>query len=181
MIIRWLAARLGQRKAPTLKAIFVAAAAGEPMRSIKATEAIQDRGLQGDRYSEDKGHWKSLDGCQVTLITEHELTRAKTGTRPAFQTALDNGSHRRNLVIDGLKTKKLEGQRFRIGSAVFSYEKVRPPCGYLDQVAGQGMCRALSHQSGICIRVVNGGRLAVGDAVEVIEQARVGKGPQSSS
>jgi MOSC domain-containing protein YiiM len=154
----------------TLKAIFVAASAGEPMRSVNATEAIGDRGLQGDRYSEDSGHWKSIDGCQVTLITEHDLARAKKGTESGFQHALENGSHRRNLVIAGLKTKNLEGKEFRIGTAVFRYDKARPPCAYLDQISGKGMCRALSHNSGVCLRVVTDGKLTVGDTVEMIDQ-----------
>ena len=168
MLFDWLNFLRPQRQAPTLKAIFVAASAGEPMRSVNAVEAISGRGLQGDRYSEDRGHWKSIDGCQVTLITEHDLEQAKK-SEVEFQQGLDNGSHRRNLVIEGLKTKNLEGKKFRIGAAVFRYDKPRPPCAYLDQIAGKGMCRALSHNSGVCIRVVSGGRLAVGDAVAIIE------------
>lgn len=168
MLPDWLDFLRPQRQAPTLKAIFVAASAGEPMRSVNAVEAISGRGLQGDRYSEDRGHWKSIDGCQVTLITEHDLEQAKK-SEVEFQQGLDNGSHRRNLVIEGLKTKNLEGKKFRIGAAVFRYDKPRPPCAYLDQIAGKGMCRALSHNSGVCIRVVSGGRLAVGDAVAIIE------------
>lgn len=168
MLFNWLGLKRHKR-APALKAIFVAASAGEPMRSVDAVEAISGRGLRDDRYSEDRGHWKSIDGCQVTLITEHDLEQAKK-TEVEFRDELDNGSHRRNLVIAGLKMKSLEGKEFRIGTAVFRYDKPRPPCAYLDQVAGKGMCRALSHNSGVCIRVVAGGWLAVGDAVEIIEQ-----------
>ncbi len=170
MLFNWLGIKRHKPEAPTLKAIFVAASAGEPMRSVNATEAISNRGLQGDRYSEDRGHWKSIDGCQVTLIAEHDLTQAKKGTEAEFQQSLDNGSHRRNLVIAGLKTKNLEGRKFRIGDAVFSYDKPRPPCAYLDKITGKGMCRALGHRSGVCIRVVSDGKLTVGDAVEIIDQ-----------
>ncbi|GAB4510593.1 MAG: hypothetical protein Tsb0026_12650 [Sulfuricaulis sp.] len=168
MLLNWLGFKR-HKQVPTLKAIFVATSAGEPMRSVDMIEAITNRGLKGDRYSEDRGHWKSIDGCQVTLITEHDLEQAKK-TKVEFQDGLDNGSHRRNLVIAGLKTKSLEGKEFRIGTAVFRYDKPRPPCAYLDQIAGKGMCRALSHNSGVCLRVVSGGRLAVGDAVEIIDQ-----------
>ncbi len=169
MIFNWLGIKRHKPEAATLKAIFVAASAGEPMRSINSTEAISNRGLQGDRYSEDRGHWKSVDGCQVTLITEHDLTLAKKHAAAEFHQPLDNGGHRRNLVIAGLKTKNLEGKQFRIGSAVFRYDKPRPPCLYLDQIAGNGMCRALGRHSGVCIRVVNDGQLTVGDAVEIID------------
>lgn len=169
MFLSWLG--LKRHKRATLTAIFLAPTAGQPMKSVNTIEAIANRGLKGDRYSEDRGHWKSIDGCQVTLITEHDLEQAKK-TEVEFQNALDNGSHRRNLVISGLKTKHLEGKEFRIGTAVFRYDKTRPPCAYLDKISGKGMCRALSHNSGICIRVVSGGKLAVGDAMELIEPAQ---------
>ena len=170
MAINWFGLRRNKPDAATLQAIYIASTAGEPMMSVSDIEAIAKRGLKGDRYSEDRGHWKSIDGCQVTLITEHDLEQAKK-TEVEFQRDLDNGSHRRNLVIAGMKTKYLEGKQFRIGTAVFRYDKIRPPCAYLDQIAGKGMCRALSHNSGICIRVVSSGTLTVGDAVEIIEQA----------
>ena len=86
-----------------------------------------------------------------------------------MQNSLDKGSHRRNLVIGGIKTKQLEGQRFRIGTALFSYDKPRPPCGYLEKVEGKGLCRALGHSSGICIRVVTSGTLTVGDGIHIIK------------
>jgi MOSC domain-containing protein YiiM len=170
MTFDWNVFKLRKRRVPALKAIYVATTAGEPMKPVSTIEAVANRGLKGDRYCDDRGHWKSIDGCQVTLITEHDLGRAKK-TEVEFREALDYGSHRRNLVIAGLKTKNLEGKKFRIGTAVFRYDKPRPPCAYLDQIAGKGMCRALSHNSGICIRVVSSGKLAVGDAVETIEPA----------
>jgi MOSC domain-containing protein YiiM len=170
MLFDWLGLKRHQHQAPVLKAIFVATTAGEPMKPVNAIEAIANRGLKGDRYCADRGHWKSIDGCQATLITEHDLDQAKR-TEVEFKEELDNGSHRRNLVVAGLKTKYLEGKEFRIGTAVFRYDKPRPPCAYLDQIAGKGMCRALSHNSGICIRVVSGGKLAVGDAVKIIDAA----------
>lgn len=166
MISKWLKSK-GNAPA-ALRAIFIAAGAGEPMQSVNTIEAVTNRGLEGDRYSEDRGHWKSIDGCQVTLITEHDLEQAKK-TDVEFPAGLDQGSHRRNLVIAGLKVNQLEGKEFRIGTAVFRYDKPRPPCAYLDKIAGKGMCRALGTNSGVCIRVVTGGRLAVGDALEIID------------
>lgn len=159
MLFSRLGLKRHQRQAPALKAIFVSAAAGKPMQSINSVEAISNRGLKDDRYSEDKGHWKSIDGCQVTLITEHDLEQAKK-TEVEVQKELDNGSHRRNLVVAGLKTKNLEGKEFRIGTAVFRYDKPRPPCAYLDQSPAR-FASALNHHNGVCICVVSGGKLAV--------------------
>ena len=169
MFFDWPVFKRHKREPATLKAIFVATSEGEPMRSVDATEAITNRGLKGDRYSEDRGHWKSIDGCQVTLISESDLEQAKNRAAGKFQHSLENGGHRRNLVIAALKTKSLEGKKFRIGDAVFGYHKLRPPCAYLDQISGDGLSRALGRHSGVCLRVVSGGKLNVGDTVEIID------------
>jgi len=164
MLPGWLNNRFRPKPVPTLKAIYIASGAGQPMQSITSATAVQDRGLQGDRYHDDTGHWQLLEGCQVTLITEYELEKA--GKRSDIK--LDDGSHRRNLLVAGIKPKDLEAKRFRIGQAEFTYHKPRPPCGYIDRVASPGMARALSHYSGICIRVTHSGLLQINDPVEIL-------------
>jgi len=165
MIFKWPGLTRRSATAPKLKAIFIAPGAGQPMQSIPSVKAVQDRGLQEDRYFKNTGHWKLIEGCQVTLITEHELVRARKHSEINF----DDGGHRRNLVVEGIRPKELQGKRFRIGDAVFDYDKPRPPCGYIDGVACHGMGRALSHNSGICIRVLQTGVLKVDDPVEIIK------------
>jgi len=160
--------RRTRTRAATLTAIFIAPAAGEPMRGVDAAEAQAGAGLRGDRYGESAGFWKATDACQVTLITTDDLKRAKRGQPADVAQRLDHGHHRRNLVVDGVTAKHLEGKRFRIGTAVFVYDKPRPPCGYLDQIEGAGLCRALGRDSGICIRVVGSGRVRIGDRLEIV-------------
>ncbi len=170
MIPHWL--RFKRQQTPsTLTAIYIATAVGEPMQSVASIEAVEGRGLQGDRYCSNAGHWQSIEGCQATLITAYDLQHAKHKAPIQIETALDNGGHRRNLVVDGLKTKQLEGKSFRIGGAVFRYDKPRPPCGYIDKVSGKGMGKALGHYSGICIKVISGGLLTVGDSVIILDEA----------
>lgn len=152
-----------------LTAIFMTESAGQPMKRMTTAQAILDCGLEGDRYYTKTGHWKPVEACQVTLISEQDLTQAAKGNSLNF----NNGSHRRNLVIGGLKTKALEGQVFRIGDAVFSYDKPRPPCGYLNKIEGKGMARALNHNSGICIRVLQSGRLTIGDELKIVDLASI--------
>ena len=139
------------------------------MRSVASSQAIVDTGLEGDRYSEANGFWKATDACQVTLISEDDLNRAIQGRNAMLESRLNNGAHRRNLVVGGIKTKQLEGRTFRIGQAVFRYHKPRPPCAYLEKIVGQGISRALGKHSGVCLYVVQGGTLSIGDAVEIID------------
>ncbi len=164
MFLQWLKTRLRPAPSPRLQAIFIAPGAGLPMQSVPSASAIEGRGVEGDRYHDQRGHWQSIEGCQLTVITTQELQQAQKKT----DLALDNGCHRRNLVIDGIRLRDLEGRQFRIGGAVLAYQKPRPPCGYIDQVAGKGIGRALSHNSGICVKVIESGELAVGDALNII-------------
>ncbi len=168
MIFKWPFCSRRNRETPVLTAIFIADAAGEPMQSVHTIRAIHDSGLQGDRYAAAKGFWQSIEACQVTLITEDDIRKAKRAQKEDLKDRLDRGSHRRNLVLGGIRTKQLEGKTFRIGSAVFSYLKPRPPCGYLEKVEGKGLCRALGKSSGVCIRVIASGTITVGDTLAIM-------------
>ncbi len=146
---------------PRLTAIFVSPRAGAPMQSLESALAVAGQGLAGDRYSEGTGHWHPVESCEVTLISEDDLDRA--GRR--IPVALDRGEHRRNLVITGITTDLPEDGSFRIGEARFEYWKPRPPCGYINQVTGNNMAKALGRNSGVCLRVLETGKIRVGDSL----------------
>jgi len=139
------------------------------MHAVQRIDAIEQRGLQGDRYSIAKGFWQATDACQVTLISEDDLAKANKDQSVEQQRQLAAGSHRRNLVVAGIKTKDLRGKTFRIGTALFRYHKPRPPCGYLEKIEGKGLSRALGRHSGVCLYVVTNGTIAVGDLLEMVE------------
>ena len=166
MILKWL---FKSQPPATLKAIFITSAAGDKMQTVQSIDAIAQRGLQGDRYSASKGFWQATDACQVTLISEDDLSKAKKGQAEKIQGQLGAGSHRRNLVVTGIKTKVLQGRTFRIGDAVFCYHKPRPPCGYLDRIEGRGLSRALGKHSGVCLQVISSGTIMVGDHLHMVE------------
>ncbi|SDX66657.1 MOSC domain-containing protein [Thiocapsa roseopersicina] len=171
MFLDRLNARLKQfvrccRRAPggRVTAIFVADAAGAPMRACERTLALVDQGLSEDRYALGLGFWRLTDGCQVTLILAEELLRAER----RHGLPLDAGQHRRNLVVSGLIGVELRGRSLRIGEALLTWHRVRPPCGHLDRVAGAGMAKALGRYGGHCLRVREGGLIRVGDEVTVV-------------
>jgi MOSC domain-containing protein YiiM len=161
IIGRWFG---GQSGPAVLTAIFIAERAGLPMVRAQTAVAVMSRGLEGDRYYLKTGYWDPVEGCQVTLISEHDLERAGRGHSLDFS----QGSHRLNLVVNGLKTKRLEGKTFQIGEAIFAYDKPRPPCGYLNQIEGRGMAKALSYNSGVCLQVKQSGAFSVGDEVVIL-------------
>ncbi|WP_462320572.1 MOSC domain-containing protein [Halochromatium sp.] len=146
-----------------LSAIFVADQAGAPMRSCDQALAQVDAGLADDRYAVGRGFWRLTDGCQVTLIHAEDLARAQR----RHGLSLDAGQHRRNLVVTGLARTELRNREIRIGDALFEWHRLRPPCGYLDRIAGPGTAKALGRQSGHCLRVRKSGLIKVGNPVNV--------------
>lgn len=148
---------------PTLTALYITPAGGEAMQRVQQAEAITDGGILGDRYHTGDGYWHAVESCTVTLISEHDLQQAtKRGATIA------NGEHRRNLVISSIKTKTLKDKQFQIGEVVFDWHKPRPPCGYINQLTGQNLTKAMGLNSGVCLKVIQGGTLKVGDAVYVL-------------
>lgn len=161
---RLLSALFNKKRSPSLQAIYISENAGEKMQCVDSVYAVTDKGLQGDRYFNGTGYWDPVEGCQVTLITEHDLKLASRGN----QLKLNQGQHRRNLVISDIKTSALKDKQFQIGEAIFEYKKPRPPCGYLNQIEGKGMAKALSYNSGICIRVIRSGSVRVNDELIIL-------------
>lgn len=152
-----------RRPAPRLTHIYITPQGGGKMLAVTSASAGIGKGLEGDRYHAGKGYWHPVESCQVTLISEHDLQQANK----RLPVPLENGEHRRNLVISGLQTKALRGKRFRIGSALFEYHKPRPPCGYINQLTNENMTKALGLNSGVCLRVLESGVITVGDALLV--------------
>jgi MOSC domain-containing protein YiiM len=152
---------LNTPKPALLHSIFIIKSAGQPVQPLDSIRAIENEGLQGDRYQTKQGYWDPVEGCQVTIITLHEINHAQKKA----PVPLDLGQHRRNLVLTNIHPKKLVNRAIRIGEAVFEFEKPRPPCGYLDQLLKKGTAKALGNKSGFCFKVKQGGRLSVGDEV----------------
>jgi len=155
--------------AGVIEKIFITSRGGEPMRAIAEVEAVEGRGLQGDRYLERTGYWTAVDECQVTLIAGEDLDEI-TSTSPL---RVLNGEHRRNLVTRGIDLINLLGQRFQIGEAVLTYDRPRPPCTYIQGLTGQqGLTQALGRRGGICVRVVKSGRIRLQDPIIILNNSQ---------
>jgi MOSC domain-containing protein YiiM len=142
--------------------IYVVPRGGQPMHRVSEVEAVEGRGLTGDRYSMRTGYWTDDDECQVTLIEAEHLDEIR-GT-----VQVSSGQHRRNIVTRGIKLHELAGKTFSIGDAIFEYDRPRPPCRYIQSVSEAGMTKALGHdRGGICARVVTSGTIHVNDRIEV--------------
>jgi MOSC domain-containing protein YiiM len=133
------------------------------MQRVREVEAIESRGLAGDRYAVGSGYYSRRDGCEVTLIEGETLDLIAA----SFRLAAHAGEHRRNIVT----LRELAGKRLRVGTVVFEYDRPPAPCSYVERLTGKGMTRALGEGggAGIAVRVLRPGTLREGAEIEVIE------------
>lgn len=153
--------------AGTVEAIYIAPQGGAPMQRVESVRVIAGEGLAGDRYQLASGYWARTgpDVCQVTLIRAEDLDEIERSTGMRVQ----NGEHRRNLVIRGIDLAASAHKRLRIGTAELSYERPRPPCRYLESMTQPGMRSALRSRAGICARIMRSGVIRQGDSIAVVD------------
>ena len=128
-----------------------------PVEVLQTFQLETGRGVLGDRYSR-------LDGNrQVTLIGAENLAAigAFLGGGP-----IDPKAVRRNVVVQGLNLLALKERRFRIGDAILETSGECHPCSRMEEVLGVGAYNAMRGQGGITARVLHGGAVRIGDAVE---------------
>ena len=139
-----------------LKALRLAGASGEPMRTVDAAVAETERGLVGDRHSRrPPGHRR-----QVLLVDQAELDLL----------GLSGGVLKENVVLEGIPVESLEaGQRLHLGDEVV-LELTEPcvPCSKLDRIRPGLISEAWGHR-GQLARVLAGGTVRVGDPVRLGE------------
>lgn len=136
------------------------------MQSLDEAVVEPGVGIAGDRYATGRGHWSGQGDCEVTLIASEDLDALAAGG-----VDLGPGSHRRNLETRGVALPQLAGRRFSIGTAEFTFERVRPPCRYLESLTQTpGLRDALAEgRGGICVRVAQAGCIRTGDPIVVLE------------
>jgi len=144
----------------TVVQIFVAAKRGAPMSAQQSVEALTDGGLTGDRYSEAKNR-RSPD-YQVTFI---ELENIEAFTQ-ATGLPLTPDMPRRNIVTRGIRLNGLCGKRFSVGTARFEGLELCEPCSLFAKRTHRQVIQFFTGKGGLRARIVSGGEIRVGDAIE---------------
>jgi MOSC domain-containing protein YiiM len=156
------------RAAPAgrVAAIYRCASAGAPMEALREATAVAGAGLEGDRYAAGTGFYSPRPrpdgGREVTLIEAETLDalRAETGIN------LDPSESRRNITTRGIRLADLIGRRFTLGEALCEGVDRCPPCQHLVDVTGKAVLEPLVDRGGIRARIVRGGTIAVGAAIQ---------------
>lgn len=155
-----------------LEAILLRPARGVTMQSVDAVQALPSRGLEGDRSAARESASPNGGKRQVSLIQAEHLPviAALAGLGE-----VDASRLRRNLVVRGLNLIaaralfKDQPMVLRIGGEV-TLEITGPcePCSLMEAALGAGGYNAMRGHGGMTARVLQGGRLQVGDAVRCV-------------
>lgn len=145
-----------------VEAIFTAPEAGAPMEQQGTVVVVPGVGIVGDRYALGTGTWSAprWHDQELTLF-EAEVADA-LGIEPYLP--------RRNIVLRGVSLYGLIGVRFRLGEALLLGVRPCDPCRYIQQLTGvPGLAKGLAgERGGLRVRILEGGRIRLGDPIEVI-------------
>ena len=125
-------------------------AEGAPMKPVQSVTAITGYGLQDDANA---GHIQ-----RQVLIIERELL-------DEFQ--LPVGDVRENITVQGIQLAGMAaGTRIRVGNALLEAALDCAPCQFIEDKR-PGLRAAMEGKRGTLFKVIAGGEIRVGDAVEV--------------
>jgi hypothetical protein len=145
--------------------IALASEAEGPMRAESEAEAIEGRGLLGDRYERKAGTFSNPKGggYDLTLVEAEALEElsAKGVELPSIEA-------RRNLVVRGIALDELIGRRFRVGEVECYGQRRCEPCSHLERLTRPGVLRGLVHRGGLRADVLSGGMIRTGYGIEAL-------------
>jgi hypothetical protein len=155
----------GTESVGTVELIALAAEAEGSMREVPSAEAIEGRGLRGDRYERGAGTFSNPGGrgYDLTLVEAEALEELS-----AKGVKLSPIEARRNLVVRGIALDDLIGRRFRVGEVECLGQRRCEPCSHLERLTRPGVLRGLVHRGGLRADILSGGRIRTGDSVEAL-------------
>jgi MOSC domain-containing protein YiiM len=146
---------------PKVLHLFRAPAKRVPMTGVAEIQAIANVGFEGCAHARPQGR------RQVLLVASERL--AEFGLTP--------GIVRENITTQGLDVDALPpGQELRVGAALLVVTMPCEPCEQMDKIR-LGLQNALKEKRGTLCRVIAGGRIRQGDAVEVVMRSDAAIGP----
>ena len=167
----------------TLGPIMVGAAVpfrGEEMSAIRkepaaGTVEIGPLGLAGDEQADKQFHGGPEMALHHYPHDHYQHWRWESGDHPL----LDHpGAFGENVSTDGLtETEVWIGDRFRLGTALVEISQGRQPCWKIDhKFARSGMTARVmkTARAGWFYRVIEAGRVAAGDPLELVERGHEG-------
>lgn len=147
----------------TVVSLYLADAAGRPMRRVSEADAMPGRGLVGDRYFLATGFYSDKPGAdrELTLI---EL-EALEALRAEHRIELKPDETRRNVVTHGVPLNDLVDCAFAIGTVSVRGIRLCEPCLHLVEVTGKEVLGPLVHRGGLRAQILTAGSIHLGDRI----------------
>jgi MOSC domain-containing protein YiiM len=149
-----------------VEAVVVAPEAESVMVRLERAMARAGRGLEGDRYFDQRGTFSNAHatGHDLTLIEAEVLEDLGPPAGP-----LAPEEARRNIVTRGIELNALVGRRFTIGEVECFGQRLCEPCAHLERLTAKtgktGTLRALIHRGGLRADVLTDGEIRAGDQI----------------
>jgi len=135
-----------------------------PMHEVSEAHAVAGKGLDGDRYASGSGK------RGITLIqAEHLPVIAALSGHEKIEPAI----LRRNIVISGLPLVALIGKKFRLGEVILEGTDACDPCERMEAALGPGAYNAMVGHGGLCARILQGGKISLGDELQVMAEEEI--------
>lgn len=140
---------------PSVAHLFRAPKRRLSMEEVETVEVVADLGFAACAHAR-KG------GSRQVLLVDKETLEAME---------LHPGIIRENITTEGLNVNGLAlGQRLRIGTVVLQVSAVCTPCDQLEKVR-PGLRREMYGRRGMLCRVLQGGTIRAGDAIQRVAAA----------
>jgi MOSC domain-containing protein YiiM len=155
--------------------IYIAAAAGDPMRARSAARAVPGRGLEGDRYFDGAGAFSdhATPGREVTEVTliEDEVIEHLQHDLGLNVSAPDS---RRNIVTRSVALNELVGVDFWVGGVLLRGTGLCEPCvSLVKSPENKHLLRGLVQKGGLRAQILNEGVITIGDEAGARTETRI--------
>ena len=149
----------------TVVSINIALDAGAPMRSVSEARAVPGRGLEGDRYFDQKGTFsKPQPDRELTLIEAEAIEAMK------HELNVDYGlsDSRRNVVTRGVPLNHLVGREFWVGEVKARGLRLCEPCSHLQKLSHEKVLPGLVHRGGLRAQILTEGTIRIGETIKEV-------------
>jgi MOSC domain-containing protein YiiM len=135
----------------TVSGLFISPGRGSGRSEpLERTQAIAGQGLEGCAHANPPRR-------EVLLVSQQHIDAL--GVEP--------GAVRENVTVAGADVHDWPvGQRVKVGEALFEITMVCDPCSRMDELR-PGLRAELDGKRGMLAHVVEGGEIALGDAIEL--------------
>jgi MOSC domain-containing protein YiiM len=148
----------------TVVSINITPIAEAPMQTVDEVRAIPGRGLEGDRYFDNKGRAPEA---------RRELTLIEAEAIEAFKRELDVdyslSDSRRNVVTRGVPLNHLVGKEFWVGEVKARGIMLCEPCAHLQKLTIKQVLPGLIHRAGLRAQILTEGTIRVGETIRAVD------------